>query len=38
MKLNFLNINKDDEIILGCLIADKGAILQEKVFDIGGIN
>ena len=33
-----LDINKDDEIILGCLISDKGAILQEKVFEIGGSN
>ena len=33
-----LNINKNDEIILGCLISDKGAILQEKVFEIGGSN
>ena len=33
-----LNINKNDEIILGCLISYKGAILQEKVFEIGGSN
>ena len=33
-----LNINKNDEIISGCLISDKGAILQEKVFEIGGSN
>tara|TARA_Y100000589_G_scaffold330218_1_gene379129 strand:- start:765 stop:1907 length:1143 start_codon:yes stop_codon:yes gene_type:complete len=29
-------IIKDDEIISGCLISDNGAILQEKVFEIGG--
>tara|TARA_Y100001933_G_scaffold13893_1_gene12084 strand:- start:83 stop:1225 length:1143 start_codon:yes stop_codon:yes gene_type:complete len=38
IKNGILNINKDDEIILGCLISDKGAILQEKVFEIEGGN
>ncbi len=33
-----LEIKKDDEIILGCLLSDKGAILQEKVFVNGGKN
>jgi len=31
-------LDKNDEIIQGCLISDKGAILQEKVFEIGGGN
>ena len=33
-----LDLDKNDEIIQGCLISDKGAILQEKVFEIGGSN
>ncbi len=33
-----LKINKEDEIILGCLLSDEGAILQEKVFEGGLIN
>ena len=33
-----LALDKNDEIIQGCLISDKGAILQEKVFEIGGGN
>ena len=33
-----IQINKDDEIILGCLLSDNGAILQEKVFAMGGTN
>ena len=31
-----MKIKKDDEIILGCLLSDNGAILQEKVFVNGG--
>ncbi len=33
-----IEIKKDDEIILGCLLSDNGAILQEKVFAKGGKN
>ncbi len=33
-----LCIDNNDEIIEGCLISNNGAILQEKVFEIGGSN
>ena len=33
-----LELDKNDEIIQGCLISDNGAILQEKVFEMGGSN
>tara|TARA_Y100000589_G_scaffold258155_1_gene247438 strand:+ start:941 stop:2083 length:1143 start_codon:yes stop_codon:yes gene_type:complete len=33
-----INLKKDDELIAGCLLSDKGAILQEKVFELGGID
>ncbi len=38
IKESILEINNDDDIILGCLLSDNGAILQEKVFAMGGTN
>ena len=38
IKDGVFQIKKDDEIILGCLLSDNGAILQEKVFAKGGAN
>ena len=38
IKNGVIEIKKDDEIILGCLLSDNGAILQEKVFAMGGTN
>ncbi len=38
IKEGIMDIKKDDEIILGCLLSDNGAILQEKVFVNGGKN
>tara|TARA_B100000900_G_scaffold211674_1_gene179450 strand:- start:800 stop:1942 length:1143 start_codon:yes stop_codon:yes gene_type:complete len=38
IKESKLCIDNNDEIIEGCLISNNGAILQEKVFEIGGSN
>ena len=38
IKQGVFELNKDDELISGCLLSDKGAILQEKVFKNGGTN
>ena len=38
IKDGVFKINREDELIAGCLLSDKGAILQEKVFEIGGFK
>jgi len=38
MKEGIFEIDKNDEIIKGCLISDKGAILQKVVFESAGAN